>query len=146
MTFSNPSAETRLLPAELPFSLSAAMLRGAKGQCPRCGGPGLFARFLKPVERCRTCGQDWTLHQADDFPPYVSILVTGHLLAPVMIAMGFVASIPMWGKVVIMMTLAVAMMLAMLQPAKGGIIAMQWWLGLHDFHPGGREEAGRGGG
>ena len=37
--------------------------------------------------------------------------------------------------------LAVILMLAFLQPAKGGTIALQWWLGMHDFIPGGKAEA-----
>jgi len=31
------------------------------------------------------------------------------------------------------MPLAIALMLGILQPAKGGIIAAQWWLGLVGF-------------
>ena len=33
----------------------------------------------------------------------------------------------------IILPLTLALMLALLQPAKGGVIAMQWWLGLHGF-------------
>ena len=33
----------------------------------------------------------------------------------------------------IILSLSVAMMLAMLQPVKGAIIAQQWWFGLHGF-------------
>ena len=41
----------------------------------------------------------------------------------------------------IAMALAAALMLAFLQPAKGATIALQWWIGMHGFAPGGREEA-----
>jgi len=40
------------------------------------------------------------------------------------------------------MSLSVAMMLGMLQPTKGAVIAAQWWHGLHGFRkerPAGRE-------
>ncbi|WP_338466787.1 DUF983 domain-containing protein [Novosphingobium sp. ZN18A2] len=121
-----------LATTHLPQSASQAMLRGAKGKCPRCEGAPLFRKFLKPVDRCRACGQDWTLHSADDFPPYVAILVTGHLMAPVMIEMGQ-TSLPLWAMIAIVASLAVAMMLGMLQPVKGAIIAMQWWMGLSGF-------------
>jgi uncharacterized protein (DUF983 family) len=118
---------------DLPHSLWAAMRRGIVGRCPRCGGAHLFARFLKPVDRCPMCGQDWTLHAADDFPPYVSIIVTGHLMAPVMILLGSATAIPMWATMTIAVAMAVTLLLSLLQPAKGGIIALQWWMGMQGF-------------
>ena len=42
-------------------------------------------------------------------------------------------NLPVWGLMVAIVSLATAMMLAMLQPAKGAIIAVQWWLGMHGF-------------
>lgn len=129
--------------AALPASIWRAMHRGALGHCARCGGPGLFDRFLKPTPTCPACGQDWTLHQADDFPPYVSIFITGHLMAPVIISLAFVTLLPMWGKMLLVASVAAVMMIVLLQPAKGAIIAAQWWMGLGDFRPAGRVESER---
>ncbi len=126
---------------DLPAKLSAAILRGIKGHCPRCGKGSLFGKFLKPVSHCSACHQDWTLHQADDFPPYISIFLTGHLLAPVMIAIGMSKTLSLGAMMGIAMAMAAAVMLAFLQPAKGATIALQWWLGMHGFKPGGRDEA-----
>jgi len=133
---------TRPIPAtSLPRTLWAAIGRGIRGKCPRCGGAHLFARFLKPVERCRACGQDWTLHQADDFPPYVSILLTGHIMAPVIIFLGLETDISATAMMAIAGAVALVLLLGILQPAKGGIIALQWWMGMHGFSraPGQRE-------
>lgn len=138
----SPEAQPRV-PAELPASIWWAMRRGALGHCPRCGLPGLFARYLKATPRCRACGQDWTLHRADDFPPYVSILLTGHIMAPVLIALASADSLSLGAKMAIAVLLAVVLMIALLQPAKGAIIAAQWWMGLNEFSPGGRDEAAR---
>ncbi|MEO0032181.1 MAG: hypothetical protein RIS94_1939 [Pseudomonadota bacterium] len=128
-----PDAALPLSPSSLPHSLGAGVWRGIRGQCPRCEGTHLFARFLKPVERCRMCGQNWTLHSADDFPPYVSILLTGHIMAPVIIALGSHESLPLWAMMLVVAAMALVLLIALLQPAKGGIIALQWWLGLHGF-------------
>ena len=117
----------------LPLSGMEAALRGASGKCPRCGEARLFLRFLKPIPHCPHCGQDWTLQQADDFPAYVSIFLTGHLLAPLIILLILEFEIPAGILVAIILPLAAAMMLGLLQPAKGAIIALQWWLGLHGF-------------
>ncbi|WP_374531347.1 DUF983 domain-containing protein [Novosphingobium sp.] len=127
----------------LPDTFKSAILRGIKGKCPRCGEAKLFARFLKPVACCPACGQDWTLHRADDFPPYVSIIITGHVMAPVIIELAGNTNWPMWLKLAVCVAIATVLMIGLLQPAKGGIIALQWWNGMHEFKPGGRDELAR---
>lgn len=119
--------------ADLPVSAWQAMARGIRFHCPRCGEGHLFDRFLKPVPTCATCDQDWTLQRADDFPAYVAIFVTGHLLAPLMILLGRDTELSVTAMLAILLPLAVVMMVGMLQPAKGAIIAVQWWFGLHGF-------------
>lgn len=128
---------------DLPETVTAAVLRGARGRCPRCGTKGLFPRYLKATPRCTGCGQDWTLHRADDFPPYIAIFVTGHLMAPVIIELAGSDSLPVWAAMVISLLIAIGLMAALLQPAKGGVIAVQWWSGMHGFYPAGRDEAER---
>jgi hypothetical protein len=117
----------------LPRSLSGALWRGIKGKCPRCGGTHLFRKLLKPIDRCRMCGQNWSIHSADDFPPYIAILLTGHLMAPVNILLGQSDALPQWAMMTIVLVMALALIAAILQPAKGGVIALQWWLGLQGF-------------
>src|SRR3546814_8027303 len=90
---------------ELPPTGWAALLRGLLCRCPRCGEARLFARFLKPVARCARCDQDWTHQQADDFPAYVSIFVTGHLMAPVIIGLTNVEGLSTLGLVSIILPL-----------------------------------------
>lgn len=119
--------------ATLPDSGPAAIWRGLRGLCPRCGEARLFGRFLKPISRCPHCGQDLTHQQADDFPAYLSILITGHLLAPVIIALTRDTGLSVAALMAIIVPLAIGMLIAMLQPAKGAVIAAQWWFGLHGF-------------
>lgn len=126
---------------DLPASLTAALLRGAKGQCPRCGEAKLFRAFLKPVDHCPSCHQDWTHQRADDFPPYISIFVTGHLMAGPIIYFGTESPIPLWAATAICLAMSAVLMLALLQPAKGGTVALQWWHGMHGFVPSGHDEA-----
>ena len=128
-----PNVALPLDPAILPRSTGSAIMRGITGKCPRCGGTHLFAGGLTPVERCRMCGQNWTLHAADDFPPYIAILLTGHLMAPVIIVLGKMESLPEWAMMLIVLTLAASLIAAILRPAKGGVIALQWWLGMQGF-------------
>jgi uncharacterized protein (DUF983 family) len=124
---------TPLKSPALPSSGLEAMARGARGRCPRCKEAKLFLRFLKPAACCPRCGQDWSHQQADDFPAYVSILITGHLMAPLIIALVRDAGLSVTALVAILVPLAMVLMIGLLQPAKGAIIALQWWFGMHGF-------------
>jgi uncharacterized protein (DUF983 family) len=126
----------------LPDTAIQAAIRGMRGRCPSCGNGRMFPRLLKPMEYCQICDQDWTAQQADDFPAYASIILTGHILAPVIILMINETDFSMWTNLAIIMIMALILMAALLQPAKGAIIAMQWWMGLHGFEKPLRPEPG----
>jgi uncharacterized protein (DUF983 family) len=118
---------------DLPHSALEALVRGARGGCPRCNAARLFRAWLKPVDTCPHCRQDWSVQQADDFPAYIGIFVVGHLLAPVVIAMIGTFGMSAWLTLAIILPVAVAMLLAMLQPTKGAVIAFLWWHGIGAF-------------
>lgn len=117
----------------LPSSAWEAMFRGGRGRCPRCGDAKLFHRFLKPVAYCPSCDQDWTHQQADDFPAYVSILLTGHIMAPIIIALIKDTQLSTTATAAIILPMMIGLMIGLIQPAKGAIIAIQWWFGMHGF-------------
>lgn len=123
---------------EEPSAMVAA-LRGLRNHCPRCDHKPLFARYLKPLQRCANCGQDWTLHQADDFPAYIAIFISGHLLAPVLIAAGSRELLPMGWLALIAVVGALLLTIVMLQPAKGVVIALQYHWKMHGFDPASRD-------
>ena len=137
---SAPSADSIAIfdPTAIAQSARQAIMRGIGGKCPRCGQARLFNSFLKPVSECPACAQDWTFQRADDFPAYLSILLTGHLMAPLLILIARTESMPLWAQIGSAVGLAACLMLATLQPAKGAIIAIQWWFGMHGF---GRERS-----
>ncbi|KQX18366.1 MULTISPECIES: DUF983 domain-containing protein [unclassified Sphingomonas] len=113
--------------------LRSALLRGLRGECPACGGARLFGRFLKPVSHCPACGQDWTLHSADDMPAYLVVLILGHVLVPILVAVNMRYDLPMWLDMSLWPGLALIMALAMIQPVKGAVIGFQWAKRMHGF-------------
>ncbi|MCP1471140.1 uncharacterized protein (DUF983 family) [Sphingobium sp. OAS761] len=110
-----------------------AIKHGLRGRCPACGQGRLFARFLKPVSSCRQCGTRIDLHQADDFPAYIVILLLGHILVPLMIEVNAALAIPLGWQAVLWPLLAVILATAMIQPVKGAVIAFQWSRRLAGF-------------
>lgn len=131
--FDQAKTVTRNRNGPAPTSLKQAVWRGMRNRCPRCDRRKFFWSYLKPILICMHCGQDWTAEQAHDFPAYLAILVTGHLMAPLMIAVIGGGQIPVVTSIVIIVTTACLLMLTLLQPAKGAVIAAQWWLGMHGF-------------
>lgn len=109
------------------------MRRGLGCRCPACGAAGLFARFLKPVERCAACGEDLSPQQADDFPPYIVILLVGHLLVGAMIEIDRPAWLPEWAYMALWPLIGFLLCLLLIQPVKGGVIALQWAHRMHGF-------------
>ena len=115
-----------------PRTLWEAIGRGMRNRCPRCGETRLMPRFLKPASHCHDCGLDLTPQRADDFPAYISMIITGHLLAPVVIVLALADWSP--GQMAaLVIPGASALMLGLLQPAKGAVIAVQWWNRMHGF-------------
>lgn len=111
-------------PSDRP--LGPALARALRGRCPVCGEGRMFDRFLKATPACRHCGQAWDLHQADDFPSYIVILLLGHILVPLMIEVNAALAIPLGVQAALWPTLAVILAMALIQPVKGGVIAFQW--------------------
>ncbi len=116
-----------------PRPLRPALTFGLRGRCPSCGVGPLFARFLKAAARCRACGEAMDGHEADDFPAYIVILLVGHILIPVMIEVNHALDIPLLWQSILWPSFALVLALAMIQPVKGAVIALQWAKRMHGF-------------
>lgn len=114
-------------------SLGKALARGLAMKCPRCAEAPLFDRYLKVTDRCRACGEEMFHHQADDYPAYLVIFIVGKLLFAAVLAVELTYHPPTWVHLSIWIPLVVAGVLALLQPVKGAVVALQWKLGLHGF-------------
>lgn len=106
--------------------LGTALLRGLKGRCPACGEGRLFARFLKPVERCAACGEPLGHLRSDDAAPWLTILVVGHIVVPLMLAVERVTVWPEWVAMAVWPAVALALCVAVLPRAKGLLMGVIW--------------------
>lgn len=116
-----------------PRPLGRSMLRGAVGRCPHCGEGRLFARYLKVAPACAVCGEEYSHHRADDAPPYFTMLLSGHILIPIMLAVQMEVDLAIWQHLAIWLPLIGILTVAMLQPVKGAIVAFQWAMRMHGF-------------
>jgi uncharacterized protein (DUF983 family) len=119
----------------MPHSISffKALSRGFAMKCANCGKGHLFRRFLKVADACEVCGEDFTAQRADDFPAYLVIIVVGHIVVPALLAVEVAYAPPAWLQLAIWLPLTLFSALALLQPTKGAIVALQWQTGMHGF-------------
>lgn len=113
--------------------LRQAMLRGWRRRCPNCGSGPLLRGYLKVRESCPVCGEALHHQRADDGPAYLTILIVGHLMAPV-ILWAFVHYRP---DPLVLATVfsvgTVALSLYLLPRLKGALVAVQWAKRMHGF-------------
>jgi len=121
-------------PARPKRNVWQAMRRGFAGRCPCCGEGAMFRAYLKVNDRCPVCGTELFHQRADDAPPYVTILVVGHILGALMLFVEWLApDLPILYQVLIWPTLTLALCLALLPAFKGALIGYQWALRMHGF-------------
>ncbi len=110
-----------------------ALRRGFACKCPKCGAGPLLQNYLKVRDHCPVCGEAFMHHRADDGPAYLTILIVGHLMAP-MIYWVFVTWRPEPAVMATMFTTGTAVLALMLLPRlKGVIVALQWAKRMHGF-------------
>jgi uncharacterized protein (DUF983 family) len=116
-------------------ALAPALLRGLRGRCPNCGRGRIFRAFLKVADRCSVCGEAFHHHRADDAPAYFVILIVGHIVVPLALAIETAYRPPFWIQFAFWLPVTVALALLLLQPVKGAIVALQWAYRMHGFDP-----------
>ncbi|HXI87650.1 MAG TPA: DUF983 domain-containing protein [Parvularculaceae bacterium] len=114
-------------------SLRAAMMRGARKACPECGIGRLFAGYTKTRERCSHCGLDLEGHRADDAPPYVTIVIVGHLAIPLALAVKQIFDPPLGLQFAVWAPAMILAMIWLLPISKGALIGLQWANRMHGF-------------
>lgn len=110
-----------------------ALRRGWQLRCPNCGKGPLMKSYLKVRSTCPVCGEGFDGHRADDGPAYLTILIVGHLMAPLII-WAFTTFRPDPMVLASVFTVGcVAVSLYLLPRLKGAIVALQWAKRLHGF-------------
>ena len=131
MTSDQPAAGLHASEDDRP--MRPAMLRGWRRRCPNCGSGPMLRGYLKVRDNCPVCGEALHHHRADDGPAYLTILIVGHVIAP-LILWAFVHYRPdpmMLASVFSVGTVALSLFL--LPRLKGVLVAIQWAKRMHGF-------------
>ena len=110
------------------FSLSI-LWRGVRKRCPKCGLGRLLNGYLKPASCCLNCGEDFSYISADDGPAWLTLLIIGHVIAPLMLIFGRDPAMSVWLSIIILMTITLLGVYFILPRAKGVFIVLIWVTG-----------------
>ena len=125
MTDKTISADTR--------ELWPALRRGFRRKCPNCGSGPMMESYLKVRDTCTVCREDLSHHRADDGPAYLTILIVGHLMAP-LLHVSFTMFRP---EPLVLFTIfaigCVGLSLYLLPRLKGAVVSFQWARHMHGF-------------
>jgi len=112
---------------QLP-ALGTTLLKGAVRRCPSCGEGHAFNGYLKVVDACGACGTKLGHYKSDDFPPYLTILIVGHLAVALMVHFtNFHEPLPVWAPF-FWPSLTLFLALLILPFIKGVVLAIFWHL------------------
>jgi uncharacterized protein (DUF983 family) len=115
-------------PSERHFSL-ALLWRGFRKTCPQCGVGKLLYGYLKPHTACASCKEDFSYISADDGPAWLTLLVIGHAVVPLMLVLGRDDAVPLWVAIMVLAVVTSLGVYVLLPRAKGIFIALIWLTG-----------------
>ncbi len=123
-----------------PRPIFGSMLRGALLKCPPCGIGPMFRRYLKVADVCPHCGEELHHHRADNAPAYFTIVIVGHIVVSLVLALEMAYRPELWVHAVLWLPLTVILTLLFLPSVKGALVGLQWALRMHGFDPNCTEE------
>jgi uncharacterized protein (DUF983 family) len=110
-----------------------AIRRGYSRCCPNCGSGPMFKGYLTLRKTCPVCREDLSHARADDGPAYLTILIVGHLMAPLL----HVAFTTFRPEPLVLFTIfaigCITLSLYLLPRLKGAIVGFQWARMMHGF-------------
>ncbi len=111
---------------EAPREMTTAVLRGWRRRCPNCGSGPMLRGYLKVRDTCPVCGEALHHHRADDGPPYLTLLIVGHIIGPGMLWAYMTWEPDPFTFMAIFMVASVALSLFFLPRLKGVMVGVQW--------------------
>lgn len=114
---------------KVTFEGSSAIFNGFKRKCPCCGKGRVFAGYLK-LQDCDLCGAPTGTMRADDFPPYLTIFLVGHILVPILVIIESKYQPDATLQMIFWPSLGVLMASLFLPYLKGFVLGFMWKMGI----------------
>ncbi|MEL7215528.1 MAG: DUF983 domain-containing protein [Pseudomonadota bacterium] len=113
--------------------LKPALKRGWRRRCPNCGSGPMLKGYLTVRASCPVCSEDFTHQRADDGPAWATMLIAGHLMAPVLLFIDETFRPEGWQMAIGLSLVFTLLSLYLLPRIKGMFVAFQWAKRMHGF-------------
>ena len=80
-------------------------------------------------------------HRADDAPAYFTIVIVGHIVVGLVLAVEMAYRPALWVHAALWLPLTVILTLVLLPSVKGALVGLQWALRMHGFDPNPRKRS-----
>ncbi|HXY59119.1 MAG TPA: DUF983 domain-containing protein [Methylocystis sp.] len=120
-------ASAQAAAARVAPRLSRVLTSGFLGKCPACGEGSLFRAYLKRRDACPCCGESFQGLDADDGPAWLTIMIVGHVVVPLLYILETRAELSYPVEAAILIFVTIALVLYVLPFAKGLFISNLWW-------------------
>lgn len=110
-----------------------AIWRGWRRRCPNCGSGPLLKDYLKVRDSCQVCREELHHHRADDGPAYLTILIVGHIMAPLLLLVFTWLRPDPLTLFTVFAVGCIGLSLYLLPRLKGVVVAIQWARHMHGF-------------
>lgn len=114
-----------------PETHKTVLWRGIKGRCPKCGMGKLFRIYISQNKECGECHENLSQLRADDAPPWLTILITGHIVVPLIVEFARYDIFEEWIEIGIVLLVSFVCVYLILPRAKGLFLAGLWWQSKH---------------
>jgi uncharacterized protein (DUF983 family) len=118
-----PKGNQRAPEVAMP-SWPIAIGRGLRMQCPACGRAPIFQGYLKVNAECAACAAPLGRVPSDDAPPYITLLVSLHVVAVTLVLADRDGHMSALTAVWIFVPFIIVLELLLLRPVKGMVIAV----------------------
>jgi uncharacterized protein (DUF983 family) len=122
----HPSSSSTLNP---PTRFSA-MSAGFRHRCPHCAQGVLYRKYLKLVDECADCSTRLGHIRADDLPAYLTIMIVGHIIVPLLLWTEQTWQWSYWLHMAVWPAATTILTLLLLPSVKGAAVGLMWSLGL----------------
>jgi len=112
------------------YDKGRSIATGLKRKCPSCERAKIFDGYLTLKKECPHCSAPIGQIRADDLPPYLTILIVGHIIVPALLYVEFTFHPSMMFQMILWPSLGIALSLSLLPVIKGAVVGLMWSIGM----------------
>jgi len=113
-------------------SIPAVLLSGMLKKCPNCAEGNVYSKYLKVNDHCKKCNEELHSYRTDDFGPWLSIIIAGHIIVPLVLAVEQNYALDLWLQAIIWIPLTILTVLFLLPISKSICLSILWRLKMKD--------------